>query len=235
MSTGPTHLTIVGIVHDVSEVSGSSNPEGRLGEAFTTLDAMNQLRGLPAGSAERLWLQAKDRSPRALSDLQREIDHTLSQLGFQDGSTLILGEDLSGISGADQFIVIIFNIAAILVAGIGLLILAHALATFVVERRLEIGILRSLGATSWRVGAIFGFEGLVLAILAWGGGMILGLLAALGILDILGAFVGPMDLSFDPMILLLTFLFMMSIACLASIAPVINAAHVRVRDILHYE
>ena len=27
-------LTIVGIVHDVSEVSGSGNPEGRLGETF---------------------------------------------------------------------------------------------------------------------------------------------------------------------------------------------------------
>src|SRR5215470_11761255 len=37
---------IVGIVHEVTAVDGSANPQGRQGLAFTTLQSLNQLRHL---------------------------------------------------------------------------------------------------------------------------------------------------------------------------------------------
>lgn len=122
-----------------------------------------------------------------------------------------------------------------MVALVSLLSLTHALATSVLERRLEIGILRSLGATGWRVSIVFGVEGVTLALLAWGGGMILGPLAAAGILQLLGMFTGPIDLAFDPVWLLTTLLFILATALLASIGPALSASQVRIRSILRYE
>jgi putative ABC transport system permease protein len=228
-------LTIVGIVHDVSEVSGSGNSEGRLGETFTTLDTLNQLRHLSPEAAERLWLQADDHSPQALQVLQQQVNTTLNTLGLPDGSALVLTQDISGVSSTMQMIAIIFDTAAMLVALIGLLSLSHTLATSVLERRLEIGILRAIGATSWHVGVIFGIEGLALAIIAWGSGIILGLPATLGILNMLDIYMGPIDLSFQPLTLLLTLLFIIIVAGLASFGPILTASQVRVRSALHYE
>jgi putative ABC transport system permease protein len=235
LANAPTHLTIVGIVHDVSEVSGSGNPEGRLGETFTTLDTLNHLRHLSPESAERLWLQADDHAPQVLQALQQRVDTTLNALGLHEGSALVLTQDLSGVSGTMQLIAMLFDTAAILVALIGLLSLSHMLATSVLERRLEIGILRAIGATGWRVGVIFGIEGLALALMAWSGGIVLGLLATAGILNMLGIYLGPIDLSFQPLTLLLTLLFVLVVAGLASFGPVLTASRVRVRGALRYE
>ncbi len=116
-------------------------------------------------------------------------------------------------------IAMLFDVAAVLVALIGLLNLSHTLATSVLERRLEIGILRAIGATGWHVGVIFAIEGLALTILAWAGGIVLGLPATLGILNMLGIYMGPIDLSFQPLTLLLTLLFAIGVACLASFRP----------------
>ncbi len=235
LDTQQARLTIVGIVHDVSEVSGSGNPEGRLGETFATLDTLNQLRHLPLESAERLWLQADDHSPQALQALQQRVDNTLNALGLHEGLALVLTQDLSSVSGTMQMIAILFDTAALLVALIGLLNLSHTLAISVLERRLEIGILRAIGATGWRIGIIFGIEGLALTILAWGGGIVLGLLATLGILNMLGIYMGPIDLSFQPLIPLLTLLLVIVVACLASFGPVLTASRIRVRGALRYE
>ncbi|HEY1353978.1 MAG TPA: FtsX-like permease family protein [Ktedonobacteraceae bacterium] len=232
---GTVHLTVVGIVHDISEVSASGNPDGRLGETFTTMEALNQLRHLPANAAERLWLQALNHSVQALDLLQQRANSTLSRLGLQDGSALVLTQDLSGVSGTLQFIAVLFDAAAILVAVIGLLSLSHTLATSVLERRLEIGILRAIGASGWRVGMIFGIEGLAQAFLAWAAGIALGLPVAVGILDLLSVFMGPIDLSFQPLTLLFTLCFVLAVASLASFGPVLTAAQVRVRSALRYE
>jgi putative ABC transport system permease protein len=134
-----------------------------------------------------------------------------------------------------QMIALLFDTAALLVALIGLLNLTHTLTTSVLERRLEIGILRAIGATGWRVGIIFGIEGSTLALLAWGGGLALGLGASIGTLDMLGIYLGPIDLSFQPLTLLLTLLFVMGVACLASLVPAFTASRVRVRSALRYE
>ncbi|HEX4205255.1 MAG TPA: hypothetical protein VHZ51_13905, partial [Ktedonobacteraceae bacterium] len=67
------------------------------------------------------------------------------------------------------------------------------------------------------------------------GGMVLGLLATFGILNMLGIYLGPIDLSFQPLTLLLTLLFVLVVACLASFGPVFTASRVRVRGALRYE
>ncbi len=228
-------LTIVGIVHDVSEVSGTANPHGRLGETFTTLDTLNRLRHASADAAERLWLRADDHSPQGLRQLKGQLERTLRTLGLHDAYVLALQEDLEGVSGVRLIIYLLFDAVGILVGLVGLLGLALTLAASVLERRLEIGILRSLGATGWRVGTVFCIEGLALAGIAWGVGSVLGLPGGMLILNLLGTFIGPVDVSFHALFLLTTMLFVIGIACVASFGPALSASRVRIRGTLRYE
>ena len=113
--------------------------------------------------------------------------------------------------------------------------LALTIAASVLERRLEIGILRSLGATGWHVGFVFCTEGLTLAIPAWGLGVIIGLPGGVAIMRLLSMFLGPHEVSIDPVFLLTTLLFVVGIAGISSCGPALSAAHVRIRETLRYE
>jgi putative ABC transport system permease protein len=226
---------IVGIVHDVTAVDGSANPQGRQGLAFATLESLNQLRGLPSDAAERLWLQARDQSSPALTTLRGQAQQTLRALGLGRNLDIQLTQDDLSAFGPLPTIYGLFDAMAILVALVGLLGLAHAVATAVLERRLEIGILRSLGATGWRVGLVFWTEGLALVVLAWVGGALLGLPAGVAGLSFLGTFFGPFDLSIHPEFALTTLLLAIGIACMASAIPTVSASRLRVREALRYE
>jgi len=105
----------------------------------------------------------------------------------------------------------------------------------VLERRLEIGILRSLGATGWQVGTVFWVEGLTLGILAWALGVLFGLPGGLILVQTLGTFLGPLDVSISPSFILSTLLFVLIIAALASFGPALIASRMSIRSILRYE
>jgi putative ABC transport system permease protein len=235
VNTQPASLVVVGIVHEVEDVSGSANPYGRLGAAFTTLDDLNQIRHTSADAAERLWLRARDRSPTALHQLQGQIEQTLWELNLEDATALALQQDLAQGSAIQVTIYLLFDATAVLVALVGLLGLSHTLLASVLERRLEIGILRAVGATGWRVGLVFGTEALGLAALASLLGAMVGVPASLAILALLGIYFGPVDLTFRPVDLLTMLLFLLVVACLASFAPALAAAHTRIRGALRYE
>lgn len=228
-------MVVVGVVHEVEDVSGSANPHGRLGAAFTTLATLNQIRHASADAAERLWLRARDHSPAALHQLQGQIERTLRALNLEDATALALQQDLAQGSAIQVTIYLLFDTTAILVALLGLLGLSHTLLASVFERRLEIGILRALGATSWRVGVVFCTEAVGLATLAWGLGSLLGVPGSLAILSLLGIYFGPVDLTFQPVDLLIMLLFLLVVACLASFAPTLAAARTRIRGALRYE
>jgi putative ABC transport system permease protein len=56
---------------------------------------------------------------------------------------------------------------ALVVAAVGTLGLADALAASVVDRRRDIGLMRSLGASGARIAQVFWIEGTTLSLLAW--------------------------------------------------------------------
>jgi len=66
-----------------------------------------------------------------------------------------------------QIIYLVLYAVAAIIALVGILGLFNTLTTSVFERRREIGILRSMGASGWRVGRVFWLEGLSLAVIAW--------------------------------------------------------------------
>jgi ABC-type lipoprotein release transport system permease subunit len=227
--------TIVGLTHALDYLSGSANPNGSLGEAFTPLGTLNRAMGNPPDYADRLSVYSHDRSPGALRQLRDRIQGALDRAGFQ-GADARTWQDLSqGLVDPLPTIYSFFNAVALLVALVGLLSLALTVAASVVERRLEIGILRSMGATSRHVITVFCIEALAIAGIAWVFAVVFGPPGGIAMVQLLGRFLGPFDVTFHPLLILTMLGFMMVIALLASVAPALGAARVLIRGTLRYE
>jgi putative ABC transport system permease protein len=227
--------TIVGIVHETDFAAASANQQGRAGVAYTTIESLNCLRHASQDAAERLWVQARNRSLQALNQLENHIQHLLNQAGLQN--TYVSTPQLTDAQAPDPLLIVylLFDAMAILVALVGLLALIHTLVASVFERRPEIGVLRSLGATGWRVGSVFWVEGLSLGFLAWSLAALFGLPAGIAIVNLLTTFFGPLDFSYHLQVILTTLLFVLGVVCLASFGPALTASQVRTRDVLRYE
>jgi putative ABC transport system permease protein len=170
----------------------------------------------------------------ALGQLRMQINSKLMDAGIQDAfvsDPLRAGKEAGGL----LIIYALFYAVAILVALAGLLGLSNTLSASVLEQRLEIGILRSLGATGSRVSVVFWVEGLVLALLAWVIGVPLGIPGGYLLLHFLGYFVAPFDIVIDPTFILTTLFFVVVVAFVASVGPVLGASRLRIREILRYE
>ena len=66
-----------------------------------------------------------------------------------------------------NIIIVLLAIMAIIIALVGGVGLSGVLSLSVQERRREIGVMRSIGASSWRVIRLFIGEGVLLGLLSW--------------------------------------------------------------------
>lgn len=138
-------------------------------------------------------------------------------------------------AGLGTVIFALFDTIAVIVALVGLLGLSNMLAAEVLERRKEIGILRSLGATGRQIGLIFWVEGLALACIAWIPGFLLAIPASYAMIGIFNADIQPILLAFNPLVIPLTLLFIVIVSFTASFGPAFRASRLRIDDILRYE
>lgn len=124
---------------------------------------------------------------------------------------------------------------AIIVGVAGALGLANALTASVLERRREIGMLRAMGASGWRVGQVFWSEGLALGGIAWLAGAVVGLPLAYLFVRAFGQLVMPLDFVIDPAAFVVMLVSVVVISTVATIAPSARAAQIRVAGMLRYE
>ncbi len=124
---------------------------------------------------------------------------------------------------------------ALIVGAVGVLGLANALTASVLERRREIGMLRAMGASGWRVGQVFWSEGLALGGIAWLAGGVIGLPLAYLFVRAFSQLVMPVDFVIDPAAFVVMLVAVVVIATLATITPASRAAQIRVADMLRYE
>jgi putative ABC transport system permease protein len=228
-------VTIVGLLHAVDYLAGSADPEATIGEAFLTQEWLNSIQGKPADFADRLVVHAGDGAPAALQRLKDRIQVLLDADGFGQAGVRTIQELTDGEVDTMPTIYGLFALVAGFVGLVGLLSLALTLTASVFERQAEVGILRALGATGRRVAAVFGLEGVLMALLAWGVGSLLAVPGGLGLVGLLGHFLGPFDAVFDPLWLLAALGFVVTVAVLAGVGPALTAARLHIRDVLRYE
>jgi len=124
---------------------------------------------------------------------------------------------------------------ALLTGAAGILGLASTLTASVVERQREIGLVRAMGASSWRVAQVFWVEGLALGGISWCLGALLGLPLASVFLQLFSRLVIPIDFVVDPLAFLVMLAALLLIVTLASVVPARRASSLHIADLLRYE
>jgi putative ABC transport system permease protein len=241
-----TTLRIVGAVKQ------SISNLGDIGALVTSVAAFNQVRGVPSGSSGDtsidFLVQARNRSPSAVNQLTDNLDGLLNQ-GQSQGQT----QNCTQLCGGGEVAVTplsaettrqqqswyvlyaLLYAVALIVGAVGVLGLANALTASALERWREIGMLRAMGASGWRVGQVFWSEGLALGGIAWLAGGVIGLPLAYLFVRAFSQMVMPVDFVIAPAAFVEMLVAVVVIATLATITPASRASQTRVADMLRYE
>jgi putative ABC transport system permease protein len=248
----PSHQGNQETVRIVGTVKQSVSVFGAVGTLITSVAASNQLRDIADGSGgdvgNAFLIQARDRSSSAVAKLTDELDVLLNQ-GQGQGQTQTCTH-LCGGGGAAVTLLsaetkrqqqnwfalyALLYAVALIVGAVGVLGLANALTASVLERRRDIGMLRAMGASDWRVGQVFWSEGLALGGMAWLAGGLIGLPLAYLFMRAFSQMVMPADFIIDPAAFVVMLVAVVVIATLAALISASRASRIRVADMLRYE
>ncbi|MDM8520812.1 FtsX-like permease family protein [Anaerolineales bacterium HSG6] len=149
---------VVGLVND------TINPDIIIAPRKTLLIAKRQV-----GQGSNLYIKTPDITPEqdivVAARLRKRFDTQGYDLTASETDTIVLlSEDI-----ISQFNIIIYLllIMAVTIAIIGGISLSGVLSINILERRVEIGILRSIGASNNAIGTLFVTEGILLGWLSW--------------------------------------------------------------------
>jgi putative ABC transport system permease protein len=220
---------IVGIVKDYNGIG-----PGSLGVLLAPIAEVNAFRQLPQDFAQTVMVQSTDSSSVAVIALATRIDSTLSSSGVQANITTVQ-QQIQRDQNEFQILYALLYSVVVIVALVGAIGLFNTLAMSVLERRREIGILRSMGATGRKVAQVFWTEGMAQGIFSWLVALALGIPAAYGFVLLLGNILVPVPFAFDMTNLIWMFEFIVIVVTIASAGPAWGAARVKVAQTLRYE
>ncbi len=189
--------------------------------------------GEPVSPAAMIMLDDDSLGANEVDDMIADIQTTLEEHGitasyqnFPARSALILSRA--------ETIRAIFSAAVFFIALTGALGLLTTLSINVFERRLEIGIMRSVGASSSAIGVQFLTEGAVIGLLAWLTGIPLSIGLSLLLSSAL-AFGDAFRLVYPLEAVLFGLIGIAIITALASVYPALSASRQSVSEILRYQ
>lgn len=222
-------LQVIGITLDNNGVTPTN-----LGTILTTMSEADAFAQLAPNASNTFLIHTTSNAPDAIDATAIRIEDTLENFNLlvnvQTAQQLLQTEQ-----GELQSVSALLAIATAIVALVGAMGLFNSLAMSVLERQREIGILRSIGASSRAIISIFCIEGVSLAFLAWLLALAVGFVLAYGFVQVLGALLAPLPFSFDPRNLLWMLAFMVVLAFFASVGPALGASKIKLAQTLHYE
>ena len=220
---------------------------GQIGTAVVPVNTLYQFEGTPAASAvdyaNKLLIQARDHTSAGVSQLADQIDALGSNLilsgsvgrGAGLGPVFLVQDEALRHQREFYILYAVLYAVALLTGAAGILGLASTLTASVVERQREIGLVRAMGASSWRVAQIFWVESLALGGISWCLGALLGLPLASVFLQLFSRLVIPIDFVVDPLAFLVMLAALLLIVTLASVVPARRASSLHIADLLRYE
>lgn len=171
------------------------------------------------------------------SEVENKVKSLLTDNGAEVSSSLIISEFRQVQEARINIVIVFLMLMAILltiVAGFGL---TGTLSLSVMERKQEIGIMRSIGASD---ASIFGnviYEGMIIGFISWIFGSLLAIPISRQICNALGKslFQAPLDYTFPVSGVLFWLLMVIVLSIVASFIPAWNATRLSIRDVLAYE
>lgn len=232
----PLRLDIDGRVSDwtIVGVLGDTRSDPR---AYVNQEPFARLTG-QVGRAGALRVAGEELGgAEAQLALGRSVRDRLAEAGVEVTSLRPMAETREGTERQFDILVALLLVMALILAVVGGLGQAGMMGINVLERRREIGIMRSLGATDGALIRMTVAEGLLVGLAGALLGLVLSLPLGRAFSHAVGvAFLdGPLDYRYSLGGLLLWFVLAGLIALAASLLPAWHATRIRVRDALHYE
>lgn len=227
-------FTIAGIVEE-DAVALPGLPDEFIGMFWQDIAALDgvSLEGTPLPQFYFLVTTLDNPSAEDLEPFVDAINETMLDAGVS-AITINFVEIVDSINEAFVTIQVILQAVAFLIALVGALGLLTTLSMSVFERQKEIGVMRSIGASSGTVAAQFLTEGLVTGFIAWLVGIPLAYLIQVGLLKATG-FGELFPTVFSVSGTLIGLVGMLGITIVASLWPSISAARKTVSEVLRYQ
>jgi putative ABC transport system permease protein len=232
---GSGDYTVTGIIELPAQFQGEDLPSNFVAmswENLATLDGLS-LEGKPRPQGFFITTTLDDPSATELDGVIDDLNEVMLENGIPV-SAFNFVELTDQISAAFTTIQVILQAVASLIALVGALGLLTTLSMSVFERQKEIGVMRSIGASSGTVVTQFLTEGLVVGIIAWIVGLPLAYLIEVGLLSVTG-FDETFPAVFPVSAAIIGLVGMLLITALASLWPSLSAARKTVSDILRYQ
>ncbi len=222
---------IIGIASDFSGIG-----PGNLGVILAPTTQINSLVHEPVNVAQKVMISSTNAAPSQAytDDLARQVYTAMSNAGYLP-DVLTPQDQIQQAQSKYQIIYTLFDAVAIIIALVGAVGLSNALAMSVLERRREIGILRSMGAVSRKLAQVFWTEGATLGLLAWVLALVLGFPAAFGFILIQARLLAPVPFAFNPIHIVWMLIVIVVLSSIASIGPTFGAMRIKIAQTLRYE
>jgi putative ABC transport system permease protein len=225
MAAGPTRVRVIGI--DTGQTNNGDT-------VYFPLQALERLDGGPA-AADSIWLTTASSGHAAIDRATAAATARLAAAGYPVSTTEIYVTEAQ-ITAADRSILTIVEILGLLVVAIMLMGLVSALSMGVIERTREVGILRCVGARARHIRRVFSAEAVVLAIVGWVFGVLLGWLIYEGLLALVRRNIAiSLPQEFPPVIPLATLAGVLVLTLLVIRGPLRRATRIQPGMALRYQ
>ncbi len=222
---------VVGVIYDPVAGMAAFTPRGTLQRAQNA-----------AGQANTLFVKTRDTGAAAQAAAAADLVRAFEAKKLAPQPTSAFGKTtLAGIieqrTGGNSLIIQLLAIMAVVIAVVGGVGLSGVLTLNILERRREVGVMRSIGASNGQVVRLFASEGLLLGWLSWLAALPLSIPAAylmttVGLSLVLNE---QLVYRFSPAGALAWLAIISLLALLASALPARGAARLSVRESLAYQ
>jgi len=220
-------FTVVGITIDNSVFLGSEVS----GKVFLPEEIVARMQGLEGWAT----FFAVGLNQHDAVGVESELDAISQRFKhYQMGSDSAVRE-VKGAKEQTRILTIALAAMSILVGLIGALGVVNTITLNVLERRREIGVLRSVGASDANVMQAFLTEGITFGIGGWLIGIILGYPLGLILTRVMETVLFHLNYVFTIQMVLVSLVFALVLTGIASLIPALAAARMKVKEVLRYE
>lgn len=227
LGAAPRRFRVVGIAIDNSVFLGSQ-VAGKVFVPETVVAKMQRREGWATFFAVGLARHDSD-------EVDAQLDAISQKFKRYQMSSDSAARQVQGAKEQTHILTIALAAMSLLIGFIGALGVVNTITLNVLERRREVGVLRSIGASDANVIQTFLTEGLAFGVGGWLIGLALGYPLGLLIARVMETVLFHLNYVFTPQMILVSLLFALALTTVASLIPALAAARLRVQEALRYE
>jgi len=188
------------------------------------------------GAVETLMVGTAEHDAESQTQAAKNLTEEFADRGMRVTNTITQRRLQETIRSSLNIIVVFLTIMAALLVAVGGIGLSGTMSINVLESTREIGVMRAIGASNGSIYQIFITEGVVVGLVSWALGVVVGVPLSWALAQALGqAMSFPLTYAFSLEGVAAWFVFVVVISVVASLLPASRAARVSVAEAIAYE